>query len=416
MAAQQITTPPPFSFTVKTIEVIARDICRTRLQHINTSGSLATIRDLPVMTTTNIYMKFGGKSSKSRTAGSIELQKEGIRTAAEAMAYLRTSIRNEMHDILNKGHMYGALKRDSNGDLKRTRQMISTEKTLSDDSTFSVLDTLSADCYTPEERIGLNEHSKFCEFLNSIHIYLLETNQEIIMDELTNIQSLSPKGLVERLMFEYGMEYAKNSVEHESIHKLIQTLWPKTPLPKAGLTTWNSNLNEMQDKLREAEANFGYIIKQYTLRATKPGASEEELFGSDTPRESLRKSLGHSEAGLALVSLCTLLQLRANDEYQSELLKFCQRNLEKAVKVHTGRRKNYPDVAKLSTSLTELQINGTIPTRKSMRAFLAPIVYDESFDKLTARKQNSIRRLIRSAGLLSEGLRPLLKSASLKYT
>jgi len=416
MATQQIQITPSFSFSVNMIEMIARDICKKKLQHINTSGSLATIQDLPFMTTTNIYLKFGGKPSKEHRSGSIQLQKASIRTVAEAMAYLRKSIKNEMHDILNKGHMYGALKRDENGDLKRTRQMISTEKTLSDDSAFTLADRLASSSNSPEEEIGLNEYSRFSQFLESIDIHLLETNQGIIMDELTNIQSLSPKGLLERLMYEYGMEYAETSVANTVIHRLIQALWSETSLPMAGLTVWNSNLNDMQTKLREADANLGYIIKQYTLRATKPTATEEELFASDTPRESLRKSLGHSEAGLALLSLCTMLQLRADEAYQSELLTFCTSALEKAMKVHTGRRNNHSDLSSLSGLLKELLCDGQIPTRKSMRIFLAPVVYDESFENLTPRKQNSIRRLIRSAGLLSESIRPLLKSASLKYT
>ena len=164
----------------------------------------------------------------------------------------------------------------------------------------------------------------------------------------------------------------------------------------------------MKADLRDAEANFSFIVKQYILRAIKPNASDAELFASDTPRESLRKSLGHSEAGIALLNLVTLLHLTSKDDYQEQLIQACKNLLENSMKVFSDGRTQFTDLAAMEEVLETLLSDNTILTRDAMRQFLAPIIYDQQFDSLTTRKQNTIRRLIRSAGLLCENLRPLI--------
>ena len=88
------------------------------------------------------------------------------------------------------------------------------------------------------------------------------------------------------------------------------------------------------------------------------------------------------------------------------------------MKVFSEARVNFTEVSALSTTLENLLQDNTIPTRDAMRQFLAPVVYDQEFKNLTTRKQNTIRRLIRSVGLLSEGLRPLIQQNQipLSYT
>ena len=210
-------------------------------------------------------------------------------------------------------------------------------------------------------------------------------------------------------MYTYGIEYATTTTENDILHTLIQTLWNDSTLPSAGLVEWNANLPTMKADLRDADANFSFIVKQYILRAIKPTASPAELFGSDTPRESLRKSLGHSMMlGIALLNLVTLLHLTGKDEYQKQLIQACKNLLEDSMKVFSDGRTNFTDLAQWKSVLETLLADNTILTRDAMRQFLAPIVYDQRFDSLTTRKQNMIRRLIRSAGLLCESLRPLI--------
>ena len=147
------------------------------------------------------------------------------------------------------------------------------------------------------------------------------------------------------------------------MHGLIQSLWGHSTLPAVGLTTWNANLPALHADLLEAEANFSFIIKQYILRAIKPNHSEEELFASDTPRESLRKSLGHSDAGIALMNLVTLMHLTTNDGYKSYMFESCTKLLETAMKVFSEAKVNFTEVSALSTTLENLLQDNTIPTR-----------------------------------------------------
>ena len=404
MDTTQLQNIPPHSFTIQHVSLLCQKIIAAKYPpSFNVSGSLATVRDLPYMVTTNLFYKFGG------TDGCIIIQKENVDTYKQALLYLQRSIQNEAHDVFNKGHHHGALRRNKEtGVLSRPRHMCSTEMSISEESTTTLLDVLDSNIQSPEQLLRHRESYDLATFIDMLTVNTLRLNENSIMSELSNLPSLSPAGLLKHCMYTYGMDYANTAAENEVLHALIQTLWIDSTLPSAGLVKWNANLPAMKADLRDAEANFSFIVKQYILRAIKPNASDAELFASDTPRESLRKSLGHSEAGIALLNLVTLLHLTSKDDYQEQLIQACKNLLENSMKVFSDGRTQFTDLAAMEEVLETLLSDNTILTRDAMRQFLAPIIYDQQFDSLTTRKQNTIRRLIRSAGLLCENLRPLI--------
>ena len=410
----QIQDIPSHSFSLQYVICLCQKIVAAKFSpRFNDSGSLATVRDLPYLVTTNLYCKFPSEN------GCIIIQKEHVPNYQQAHNYLLSSIKNEAQDVWNKGHSQGAFRRNNEtGELSRPRQMCSTEMYISQDSTTTLMDILDSNIPTPEQYTQTRETYDLAIFIDMLTTNILASNQTLIINELNNFPSLSPAGLLKYCMYTYGMDYAKSVVINDRMHNLIQTLWSQSPLPADGLITWNANLPTMRADLLEAEANYPFIIKRYILRALKPNHSEEELFASDTPRESLRKSLGHSEAGVALLNLVTLLHFTSKDDYQSHVFEACGTFLDKAVKVFSDARVNYTDVTDMHPTLKRLLQNNTIPTREAMRHFLAPVVYDQKFQDLTTRKQNTIRRLIRSVGILSEGLRPLIgqNDIPLSYT
>ena len=404
MATTQLHNIPSHSFSIRYVLSLSYKIVTARYHpNFSDAGSLATVRDLPVMIATNLFYKF------ERDDGNIIIQRENVKTYKEALGYLQISIKNEAQDIWNKGHQHGALRRDKEtGLLKRPRHMYSTEMPISDDSSTTLIDVLASGISTPEQQLRYQETYRFAKFIDELTTNILLHNSTCIMGELTNIPSLSSAGLLKHCMYAYGIEYAESSAENENLHTLIQTLWSQSTLPSAGLIEWNANLSAMKSDLLSAEANFSFIVKQYILRAIKPEESIDDLFASDTPRESLRKSLGHSEAGIALLNLVTLMHLRNKDEYQEQMTQTGQNLLETAMKVFSEARKNFRNIEDMQEILESLLEDDTNLTRDAMRQFLAPVVYDQCFDDITTRKQNTIRRLIRSVGMLSEGLRPLI--------
>ena len=129
-----------------------------------------------------------------------------------------------------------------------------------------------------------------------------------------------------------------------------------------------------------------FIVKRYTS-AIKPNVSTDELFASDTPRESC-VIVGHSDAGTALLNLTTLLHLTSKDDYQGQLIQACKNLLENAMKVFSDGRTNFTDLANMETVLETLLTDNTILTRDAMRQFLAPIVYDQRFEDLRIEKHH----------------------------
>ena len=404
MATTQLQNIPAHSFPVQYVLFLCKKSVRAKYHPtFNDSGSLATVQDLPFMVATNLFYKFGGDN------GSIIIQRENVRSHDEALSYLKRSIENEAHDVWNKGHHHGALRRDrTTGAISRPRHMHSTEMYISTDSTTTLMDVLESNISTPEQELRRQECYDLAKFIEMLTVNILCSNTGSIMSELTNLPSLSPTGLLKYCMYTYGIEYAESSAENEELNTLIQTLWADSTLPSAGLVVWNANLPDMKSDLRHAEANFSFIVKRYILRAIKPNECIETLFASDTPRESLRKSIGHSEAGVALLNLVTLMHLTSKDEYQAQVIQACKNLLETAMKVFSDARKHFTDLEAVEQILERLLLDNSSLTRDSMRQFLAPIVYDQAFDNLTTRKQNTIRRLIRSVGILSEGLRLLI--------
>ena len=404
MDTTQLQSIPPHSFPLQDVIFLSKKIVKAKYPSaFIEAGSLATIRDLPFLITTNLFYKFGGEK------GCLIIQKEHVTSHKQALLYLQKSIQHEAQDVLNKGHHHGSLRRDKEtGNLRRTRHICSTEMHISDDSNTILMDILEGGIPTPEQHMKQQETYSLAKFIDMLMVNILKYNHTSIMEELTNIPSLSPAGLLKYCMYTYGMEYAKSTAENNTLHSLIQKFWSKSTLPSTRLVEWNSNLPAMKSDLLEAEANFSFIIKQYILRAIKPDESTDELFASDTPRESLRKSLGHSEAGIALLNLVTLMHLTSKDEYHEQMVRICHNLLENSMKVFSEGRKHFTDRAKMEQVLETLLQKNMLLTRDAMRQFLAPIVYDQCFDKLTTRKQNTIRRLIRSAGMLCESLRPVI--------
>ena len=404
MDTTQLQNNTPHSFPLQYVLFLSKKIVKSK--YTNTSieaGSLATIKDLPFLITTNLFYKFGGEK------GCLIIQKENVNSYKSARSYLQTSIQHEAQDVLNKGHHHGSLRRDKEtGVLRRTRHICSTEMRISDDSNTIMMDVLEGNTPTPEQHLKHQETYDLAKFIHMLTVNILNCNHTSVMGELTNIPSLSPAGLLKHCMYTYGIEYANSAAENNILHSLIQNLWNESTLPSEGLVEWNSNLTSMKSDLLEAEANFSFIIKQYILRAIKPNESVDELFASDTPRESLRKSLGHSEAGVALLNLVTLMHLTSKDEYHEQMVQVCKNLLDNSMKVFSEGRKHFTDLSEMENVLETLLQKNMVLTRDSMRRFLAPIVYDQCFDHLTTRKQNTIRRLIRSAGMLCEGLRPLI--------
>ena len=400
----QIQDTPSHSFKLQYVILLCKKTVSTRYSsNFNDSGSLATVRDLPFLISTNLFYKFGGND------GCIVIQKEHVPTYQQAHNYLVRSIRNEANDVWNKGHSFGALRRNRDtGELYRPRTMHSTEMYISKSSTTTIMDSLASTTPTPEQFTQTSESFVLAKFIDMLTTNLLIGNQHSILSQLNNIPSLSAAGLMKYCMYKYGIDYAKTSSQNEQIHSLIQALWGQSPLPNSGLTTWNANIPALHADLNKAEANFPFIVKKYILRAIKPNHSEEDLFSSDTSRESLRKSLGHSEAGISLMNLVTLIHLTSKDDYEPLLLESCSKFLKSAIKTFSDARVNFT-IEKITPTLENLLQENTIPTREAMRHFLAPVVYDLNFEDLTNRKQNTIRRLVRTVGLLSESLRPLIK-------
>ena len=258
MDTTQLQNITSHSFTIQHVSLLCQKIIAAKYPpSFNVSGSLATVRDLPYMVTTNLFYKFGGKD------GYIFIQKENVDTYKQALLYLQKSIQNEAHDIFNKGHHHGALRRNKEtGLLGRPRHMCSTEMCISEESTTTLLDVLDSNIQSPEQLLRHRESYDLASFIDMLTAHTLRLNETSIMSELSNLPSLSPAGLIKYCMYTYGMDYASTAADTEVVHALIQTLWSDSTLPSAGLVKWNANLPAMKADLRDAEANFSFIVKQ----------------------------------------------------------------------------------------------------------------------------------------------------------
>lgn len=407
----KIQSRSPFDFTIKEVEFLCKRLISPKYNTFTDKSSLSTISDLPFMTLTDIWEKFG-----QHRPGFITIDKEHVKTAGEARAYLIKSILNKASDIFNTGHLEGALQRDKEtGELKRTRQFSSTERSISEDGHSILMDTLDSSLPCPEMNACVNEVFDAAEFIHTLELNLMFVQKDSIVDELKNIPSLSEAGLVKLAMYSFGIKYGQVHMDCPLLDEAIQTLWPQSNLPIQGLAVWNSNLNSLKQELIEANANHPMIVKQFMLLALNPTENADDLFSTDTPRESLRKALGHAEAGMSLLKLVSLLHISGKDEFQQLLTSICIEHVDSAMKVFTEKRQNFKDGSNIEKMIEAVGADNLVPSRDTIRQILAPIVYDECFATLSIRKQNSIRKLVRSAGLLMEGLRPLLNETSFTY-
>ena len=113
----QIQDIPSHSFPLQYVIFLCKRTVASRYSpRFNDSGSLATIRDLPFLVSTNLFYKSGGRE------GCIVIQKEHVPTYQQALLYLLSSIRNEANDVWNKGHSQGAVRRNNEtGELSQTK-------------------------------------------------------------------------------------------------------------------------------------------------------------------------------------------------------------------------------------------------------------------------------------------------------
>ena len=113
------------------------------------------------------------------------IQKENVNTYKQALLYLQTSIQNEAHDVFNKGHHHGALRRNKEtGVISRPRQMYSTEMNISEDSVTTLMDVLDSNIRTPEQFLKHKESHDLATFIDMLTVNTLRLNKTCIMGEL----------------------------------------------------------------------------------------------------------------------------------------------------------------------------------------------------------------------------------------
>ena len=163
MDTTQLQNIPPHSFPIKHVIFLCEKIIGAKYPtSFNDSGSLATVRDLPFMVTTNLFYKFGGED------GCIIIQKENVFISKPFVSSKVDS--NEAHDVFNKGHHHGAYDVTENRPLSRPRPMCSTEMHIAEDSATTLIDVLGSNIQTPEQVLRHQESYDLATFIDMLTV------------------------------------------------------------------------------------------------------------------------------------------------------------------------------------------------------------------------------------------------------
>lgn len=365
----------------------------------NDSGSLVPKHDMPYACLNSLWEKHGNGGTPS-----ITLYVNPNSTKPQIRKLLNTIIRNQCLDLHYEKHSNGALQRSTDGSYRQPRRVHSTEQNIGENRRLE--DVLQCNDYTPETAFEKQELIDLSTFFSNLMENHLVLNHDLI-NNCSNIPSLSEHNLIKFTLYTIGMDYAEYHQTNTQLESALDVLWSKSTLPRHGLLIWKTNLSTMKQQLCDATGNHPLIIKKHMLRALNPTATDAELFTKITARESLRKSIGHSTAAMNTLGLATWLHFGAKDNFLEEVRTCTKTLLMGACKILPHARKSF-NIDNIMTIIDEFMENNTILQRQHLHQIFAPIVYDRSFTDLSTRKQNQIRKMIRTAGIVSESLRPIL--------
>lgn len=328
-------------------------------------------------------------------------------TKGGALAYLRTTIKNAIHDAINVNHRDGGLVTcPHTGTTKRRRSTTSLDYRSDDNlSLANIITTSPKSIDTYAETMETIELADF----STVLFHLIAANAQV-MNNTSVIPSLSPTNLVQSLMYQIGESYSEYNVGAPILEEALPLCWENAKLPKIGLSIWNNQLPAMIQELKNAKANHPKIIKNSMLLALNPTTSNEDLFATDTPRESVRKKTNHGISGLKLVSLLVFFSFSPKDGFKSKYLKIVRNFLEPALQVYSSKRNNVNFEQLFDSISNGVQENQRL-NRKMLRTWLAGIIYDQPLEKLSVQKQNKLRNLIRLSGEVAEDIRPHLPNS-----
>ena len=393
------TTSQKSAVTIPLVEIyslitpIVHKIC------FNDSGSLVPKHDMPYACMHSLWEKHGNGSSPN-----ITLYVNPNSTQSQIRKLLNTIIRNQCLDLHYEKHSNGALQRTADGSYKQPRRVNSTETNIGENRRLE--DVLQCNDYTPEMTFEKQELIDLSSFFNTLLENHLLLNHDLI-NNCSDIPSLSEHNLIKFTLYTIGMDYAEYHQTNTELETALDVMWCQSTLARQGLVVWKTNLSTMKQQLCDATGNHPLIIKNHMLRALNPTATDAELFTKITSRESLRKSIGHSTAAMNTLGLATWLHFGAKDGFQDEIRTCIETLLIGACKILPHARKSF-NIDDIMSIIDKHMVNNNILQRQHLHQIFAPIVYDRSFTDLSTRKQNQIRKMIRTAGIVSESLRPIL--------
>ena len=328
-------------------------------------------------------------------------------TKSGALAYLRTTIKNALHDAINLNHRDGSLVTCPHTNTTRRRRSTTSLDYTSNDN-LSLANIITTSPTSIDTYAETRETIDLADFFTALP-HLIAANLKV-MNNTSVIPSLSSANLVQSLMYQIGESYSKYNVEVPILTEALPRCWEKSNLPKTGLSIWNNQLHQMIQDLKDANANHPKIIKNTMLMALNPTVPTDDLFATDTPRESVRKKTNHGLSALQLMSLLVFLSFSPKGGFKSNYLKIVHNFLDPALQVYSSKRKNVTFehlFESISNSVNENQrIN-----RKMLRTWLAGIIYDQPLENLSLQKQNKLRHLIRLAAEVAADIRPHLPNS-----
>ena len=387
------------AITIQLVELYQLIIPVVQNMYFNDNGSLVPKHDMPYACLDSLWEKHGNGE-----APNITVYVNPNSNEAQIRSLIKTIIHNKCHDLHYEKHSSGALQRAQDGSYKQPRMVHSLEKPIGE--TTRLEDVLSCHDYTPEGTFTKQELISLSTFFTNLVENILLLNHNLI-EHCSNIPSLSERNLIKFTLYTIGMNYAEYHQTNTQLEAILDLMWSKSTLPLEGLLVWKESLPTMKQQLCNATGNYPLIIKKHMLRALNPHSTDVELFTKITARESLRKSIGHSTAAINTLGLATWLHFGAKDDFNDEFKTCIETLLIDACKILPHARKDF-SVSSIMDIINEHMENNSILRRQNLHQIFAPIVYDSPFRKLSARKQNQIRKMIRTAGIVSESLRPRL--------
>ncbi len=366
-----------------------KDLC-------STPGSTIDPEHLEKTVLSEMWTKFGNQSGSEADKAVLKIETDDEVPQSKQEAYTKRIIRNTGYDLLKKDHSWT---KGEEGKKVLAFQISSLESEISENASLS--DIISSADYSPIENISYDEYNCLQQVADGLFFEIISTDPNI-----DDVIGLTDEGLIKFSLYQGCLDYSKTGCDSLSdISDHNKKRWLKAGYSRDGWCQWQDGLPLLQDGLLEATGHHKKMIKDELTKC----------MSATTSRETLRRSLNHSQAAAHLMMLNVWLSFAPMDGYLADFQEIATQFFEEAFKSYSKKRNaKFNCVGRFESYLQMIETNSPMP-RRTLRRLLAEVVYDQAYQTLSRTKQRNIQRLIRCCSIIAEDLRPIIETAPLTY-